>query len=142
MNKIITFLILIIVLLIAGIVYLTRSETGLEKKPEEPQGGVVTEEVTQPESTKETISPKIPLEANFSKTGEIVNNEEGLIFLYGEPGNPAATVKLTFTDTSLCDFGEGKKLCDATKLEDGTRVKIDGNKKNGELEVIEIEKQD
>lgn len=135
MNKIITFLILIIVLLIAGIVY--GSKQGKQ------QDRVVTEEVTQPEpTTQETISPNIPLEANFSKTGEIVKKEEGLIFLYGEPGNPAATVKLTFTDTSLCDFGEGKKLCDAIKLEDGTRVKIDGNKKNGELEVIEIEKQD
>ena len=131
MNKIITFLILIIVLLIAGIVYLFRSTgggPGQEKQPE----GIVTSEVTQPESTtKETISPKIPLEANFSKTGEIVKNEEGLIFLYGEPGNPAVTVKLTFTNAS-----------DATNLEDGTRVKITGNKKNGELEVIEIEKQD
>lgn len=140
MNKIIIFLILFIAVLLGGIFYLIRSGTGQEKKPEK-QGGVVTEEVTQPEPTKGTISPKIPLEANFSKTGEILKKEEGLIFLYGEPGNPAATVQLIFTQTSLCDFGEGKKTCETAKLEEGTRVKINGNKKNGELEVIEIEKQ-
>lgn len=139
MNKIIAILILIIVFLIAGIVYFVSS-TGLVQKQVKPPSELVTEEITQVQPTT-NLQQKPPPEINFSKTGEIVKKETGFILLYGEPGNPAATVQLIFTPNSLCDLGEGKKLCETAKFEDGIRVKIDGNRKNNEVEVVEIEKE-
>jgi hypothetical protein len=60
--------------------------------------------------------------------------------LYEKPGNPAISVKLVFTKSSLCDLGKGKMVCDKNKLNNGDQAKIEGNRKNQEVTVINLTK--
>lgn len=91
-----------------------------------------------------TIPPKTP-EINFTETGNLLNwdsQTESYIddwtLLYEKPGNPAISVKLVFNDGSLCDFGEGIKVCDKSKLNNGDRAMVEGSRNNGEVTVINL----
>jgi len=97
-------------------------------------------------SGQPTAAPKI-LKVNFTETGNILNWDsqtesylEDWILLYEKPGNPAISVNLVFNEASFCDLSEGRKVCDKSKLNNGDRAKIEGNKNNGEVTVINLTK--
>ncbi|MFH1566122.1 MAG: hypothetical protein ABIB98_02920 [bacterium] len=97
-------------------------------------------------SAQPVATPKT-LEINFTETGEIINWDsrtesytENWTLLYAKPGNPAISVKLIFNETSLCDLGEGGKVCDESKFNNGDRARVEGNKNNGEVTVITLTK--
>ena len=80
--------------------------------------------------------------ADFNEVGNIVRNNpgypEGVWFLvYEEPGSPALSKALSFTDDSLCIKEEGF-ICDPDELEEGERVEIEGVDKEGEVEVMTL----
>lgn len=88
---------------------------------------------------RETIRIPIPSPTpkiysfNFSETGYISDydtlekEETGeWFFLYENPGIPIIKVKLEFTKKSICDFAQGEKTCDTSKLISGTKIKIEG----------------
>jgi len=88
---------------------------------------------------------KEPLEINFTETGNILNWDsrsesytENWTLLYEKPGNPAISVKLVFNEASFCDLGEGRQICDKNKLNNGDRAKVEGNRNNEEVVVINL----
>lgn len=92
------------------------------------------------------VAPKT-LEINFSETGNLLNWDsqtetytENWTLLYEKPGNPAISVDLVFNEASFCDLGEEKKLCDKSKLNNGDRAQVEGNKNNKEVMVINLKK--
>lgn len=92
------------------------------------------------------VSPKTP-EINFTETGELLNWDsrtesylDEWTLLYAKPGNPAISVRLIFNEESLCDFGEGMKVCDKSKFNNGDRVMVKGSRKNDEITVINLTK--
>jgi hypothetical protein len=87
------------------------------------------------------------LETNFTETGNILNWDsrtesytEDWTLLYEKPGNPAISVKLVFNEASLCDLGEGAKVCNKSEFNNGDRAKVEGNRNNGEVIVISLSK--
>lgn len=87
------------------------------------------------------------LEINFTETGNILNWDsqtesytENWTLLYEKPGNPAISVKLVFDKNSICELGEGEKVCDKSELNNGDRAKVEGNKSNNEVVVIKLKK--
>lgn len=97
-------------------------------------------------STQPTVALKT-LEINFTETGNILNWDsqtesytEDWTLLYEKPGNPAISVKLVFNEASLCDLGEGEKVCDKSEFNNGDRAKVEGNRNNGEVTVINLTK--
>ncbi len=94
-------------------------------------------------SESPTAEPQQALEVNFTETGNVLNWDsqtesytEDWTLLYEKPGNPAISVKLVFDENSLCD-GE---VCDTSKLNNGDRVKVEGNRSGGEVTVISLTK--
>lgn len=90
---------------------------------------------------------KPPLEVNFSETGNILNWDsqtesytDEWTLLYEKPGNPAIPVKLKFDKNSLCNLGEEEEPCDKSKLNNGDRAKVEGNKIDDTVTVIKLEK--
>ncbi|MBS3902833.1 MAG: hypothetical protein KGZ30_00440 [Anaplasmataceae bacterium] len=79
---------------------------------------------------------------NFSKLGYVSDREpenfnEGLYFVYEEPGAPALSVKLVFDEKSYCTFGEQSILCMALSVTidtatEGRRMSLEGTKE-GEM---------
>jgi len=71
-------------------------------------------------------------EINFTKTGNLVDKstelEENWTLLYEEPGKPALSVFLDFTQNSICAVGNETILCWDTELVGGERVTIEGQK--------------
>jgi hypothetical protein len=91
--------------------------------------------------------PKEPATINFSQSGNVLNWDsrtesytEDWTLLYEEPGNPALSVKLVFDENSRCDVGEGEEVYDRSKLNNGDRAKIEGNKSDGEVTVVTLKK--
>jgi hypothetical protein len=98
----------------------------------------------EPSASEEpTTEPQQALEINFTETGNILNWDsqtesytEDWTLLYEKPGNPAISVKLVFDENSLCD-GE---VCDTSKLNNGDRAKVEGNRSGDEVTVINLAK--
>jgi hypothetical protein len=98
------------------------------------------------------ISSPVPtttptLEVNFTETGNILNWDsqtesytEDWTLLYEKPGNPAISVKLLFNEASLCNLGEGEKVCDKSELSNGDRAKVEGSRSNNKVVVIKLKK--
>lgn len=77
---------------------------------------------------------------NFSKTGNIVINNPGYPenvwhIIYEEPGKPAITKALQFTNNSICFKDTTESECNPDSLETGTRVELKGFEKEDEIEV-------
>jgi len=91
--------------------------------------------------------PKEPLKVDFSRTGVVLNWDaetesyvEDWIFLYEELGAPALNVELVFDENSICDMGEGEKVCDESQLNNGDTVSIEGNRDDKKVMVIRLKK--
>jgi hypothetical protein len=71
-------------------------------------------------------------EINFTKTGNLVDKstelEENWVLIYEEPGKPALSVSLDFTQNSICAAGNETGLCWDTELVGGERITIGGIK--------------
>lgn len=81
---------------------------------------------------------------NFIKTGNIVINNPGYPenvwhIIYEEPGKPAITKALQFTNNSICFIDTSESNCNPDSLETGTRVELKGFEKGDEIEVINLE---
>ena len=88
-----------------------------------------------------------PVEINFSHEGETINWDsrtekytEDWILLWGKPGNPAVTTKLIFNAGSQCNLGQGYQLCRKDKLNNGERVRVEGQGNETEVIVVKLEK--
>jgi len=97
-------------------------------------GGVLSEPVEEGEvvpTSKVVLDAK---DADFNEEGNLTGDE----LVYEKPGRPAIKVKLVFNSTSWCE--DKPCLIGATpsmigRYEDGTRVKISGEK---EEEVVKV----
>jgi hypothetical protein len=74
---------------------------------------------------------------NFSQTGNLVKQGGKFVLVYDQPGNPAATVNLVFTSSSVCDFEKGG-FCDERLFGQGERVRVDGNREGDTVTVVGI----
>lgn len=63
---------------------------------------------------------------------------ENWTFLYKEPDKLAVIAYLTFNFRSQCDLGRGEQICNTEKLENGLKVKIEGNKNGSNLTVLKL----
>ena len=95
-------------------------------------------------STQPTTSSQ-NLEINFTETGYISNwnsqtesSTKNWALLYEKPGNPVISIELVFNEASLCDLGKGEKVCDKSKFTNDDRTKIEGNKNEGKVTVINL----
>lgn len=89
----------------------------------------------------EKCVPKEEGQGNFEQQGNLISQQgKRWILIYEEPGKPALTVKLSFTQSSVCDLQQGKKPCSEYDKygESGDRVKVVGEKKNGTVEVKKL----
>jgi len=72
------------------------------------------------------------VEINFTKTGNLADRstdlEENWVLIYEEPGKPALSVSLDFTEDSTCVTGNETVLCWDTELVNGERATIEGQK--------------
>jgi len=96
----------------------------------------------------EVAEDEAVLPQNFSETGGLTDwdaNAEkqtgNWVLLYDKPGQLALTVKLTFDNESICDFGSGEEKCDFSKFELGMFAKVEGYEKDGTVTVVKITKQ-
>jgi len=62
---------------------------------------------------------------DFFKIGNLVSSPDGWRLLYEEPGKPALSVDLIFSDKSSC-VGIGPTVCDTSVFTPGTRVAMEG----------------
>lgn len=99
------------------------------------------------EAGEPTPEPTQTLEVNFSQAGNILNWDsqtesytDEWTFLYEKPGNPAISLKLVFSQSSLCNIGEGEKVCDKGELNNGDRVELEGSRVGDKVTVIKLEK--
>jgi len=76
--------------------------------------------------------------ADFEKQGNIVNQNGQWIFVYEEPGAPALTVVLNFTDESICEFNGQEGECNSDNLSNGMRAKVEGRKVDDQLTVTNL----
>lgn len=90
-----------------------------------------------------TAEPQQALEVNFTETGNILNWDsqtesyiEDWTLLYEKSGNPAISVKLVFDENSFC----GEEVCDTSKLNNGDRAKVEGNRSGGEVIIVKLTK--
>ena len=84
---------------------------------------------------------------DFSKTGNIIKNNPGLkgnvwYLVYEEPGSPALNAELIFDQASQCIIDGKTNPCSSVSLENGERVKIDGQEKDTGVLVTTLTKQD
>lgn len=89
----------------------------------------------------DAVSTKDQLD--FKEIGNIVRDNpgypEGVWFLvYEEPGSPAVSKALLFTDESLCVKDEQKFICDPEGFENGERLEVEGLKEDNEVKVITL----
>jgi hypothetical protein len=82
---------------------------------------------TEVESNQET-SPS-PVELDFEKEGNIVQQDGKWILVYEEPGAPALTAVLEFNENGSFDFKNFKQ---------GMRVKVTGEKTDNKVEVSQL----
>lgn len=144
MNKrgpvpIITFGI-VAVLLVIGV--------GCLPKEGSREAGVPTEETREAKPTpKLTPEPTQALTINFSQAGNILNWDsqtetyaDEWTLLHEKPGNPALSVNLIFNENSICDVGQGEKVCNKGELNNGDRVELEGNRVGDTVTVIRLKK--
>jgi hypothetical protein len=82
-----------------------------------------------------------PVKVNFTKTGNIVGSkEQGFGFIYEEPGKPALSASLKFTNGSICNSGVGFVSCDRATWTAGDRVTVEGNKSGDTVTVLRLYK--
>ncbi len=80
-------------------------------------------------STPETI--------NFMKIGNMTRDDFGVWkLIYEKPGAPALSVKLVFSEKSVCKNGEETVLCESF-LNIGDRVKVEGLA-DSKMEKVEV----
>lgn len=94
-----------------------------------------------------SVSPNETV-GNFSRMGVITMNNPGQkedvpYLIYEEPGAPALSVELVFTETSMCETSVGERsACNAegmtTDVFVGERVRIEGVETNGTVSVLEL----
>lgn len=82
----------------------------------------------------------VVISRHFSETGNLVKNNPGMekntwYLLYDKPGGPASSIKLSFSQNSLCELSIKEEVCQISKLRLGERVKIIGNLKGGAVNV-------
>jgi hypothetical protein len=76
--------------------------------------------------------------ADFEDRGNIINQNGQWIFVYEEPGAPALTVVLNFTDNSLCQFNSEASKCNLDELSNGMRIQVEGRKVDDQLTVTSL----
>ena len=72
-------------------------------------------------------------EVDFVKAGNLTAAGAGWRLVYEEPGNPALTTALIFSDESRC----GADICEISSFEAGDRVSVEGLK-TGEGNVLVV----
>ena len=93
---------------------------------------------------KEEMATIIPApNPDFITDGHLQVRDEGeetenWVFLYEEPGRPAAVAYLTFNFRSKCDFGKGEQICNTKKFENGMYVHLEGIKSGSDVKVIKL----
>lgn len=119
----------------------------LQKIGQEPKAPAV-EETEKPGATLGP-APKteLPPEVNFSESGNILNWDaqtesftDEWTFLYEKPGDPALSVNLVFDGNSVCAVDKGEGPCDQTKLNNGDRVELWGNKVGDQVTVVRLKR--
>lgn len=104
----------------------------------EERNDIRVEHVLKQEN-KDINSIQNPLpRGNFSKVGNLTQSGNAWTLVYEEPGSPALTSVLIFTNQSICVFFEEKMPCDTSKLKVGDRVQIEGNKEANQIEVFKL----
>jgi len=83
------------------------------------------------------------VETNFSQTGNLARNNPGMekntwYLLYEEPGQPAISAKLIFSDTSACQLSAKEVKCQSAKLYIGQKVTVFGKFNSGNVAVDKI----
>lgn len=138
-------IILVLVGLIAaglGVYYLYSS--GKIKLSRSPSDLSKSDLFKTTKEVREIMATVVPTQAaDFVKDGDLRPRGEGSeneswILLYGEPGNPAATVLLDFNFRSMCDFGSGEGICNTKKFNLGMRVHVEGQRNGNLLKVIKL----
>ncbi len=127
-NGLLIFLIVLILGLGLAMRFFSNQEGGLPV----PELGEVT--VTPVETDLD--NPDVF--ADFEDQGNIVEQNGQWIFVYEEPGAPALTAVLNFTDNSLCQFDGNLEECDLTRLNNGMRVKVEGRRVDDQLTVTKL----
>jgi len=111
---------------------------GPEANVEKPEWMKTTKEA------KEEMATIIPApNPDFITDGHLQVRDEGeetenWVFLYEEPGRPAAVAYLTFNFRSKCDFGKGEQICNTKKFENGMYVHLEGIKSGSDVKVIKL----
>ena len=85
------------------------------------------------EDSDDNTSSITPPAINFIKEGNLT---EGPKLLYEEPGNPALSVNLIYTNTTTCTHGFA--ICDPRFLDIGSRMQITGIKSGNDVTVYHI----
>ena len=81
-------------------------------------------------------------ESSFSISGVLIGdgNPWNLIYDDAATGSAAATLELVFTDSSLCDFGQGDTSCTPMYYEFGTGIEVTGQKDGSKLIVPRVKR--
>jgi len=81
-------------------------------------------------------------ESDFSIEGILIGDGNPWTIIYDDPvtGSPAATLELVFTDSSLCDFGQGDTSCFPMYFEVGTGIQATGQKDGSKLTISQIDR--
>ncbi len=81
-------------------------------------------------------------ESGFSISGVLIGDGNPWTLIYDDAatGAPAATFELIFTDSSLCDFGQGETSCTPMYYEVGTGIEVTGQKDGSKLIVSHVKR--
>lgn len=158
--------IVVFVAVIIGVTYAVFRFAGQKavKSPTDSESVTKKDEILQQptliEESEKSIEPKDSeavsedtpktgksLPVNFSETGVILDwdaekeiNTGDWKFLYDKPGALALTVKIKLDEGSLCDMGQGEKICEKNEFVNGTTVMLEGNKVDDEVTVLKMSK--
>lgn len=81
---------------------------------------------------------------NFHVTGTLVRNNPGLkpdvwYIIYEQPGTPALSLELRFTDTSICLLSGMQTDCQTISVKNGRRAEVWGIKEENMLTATRLE---
>jgi hypothetical protein len=79
---------------------------------------------------------------NFSRSGNLVERDGNWTLVYEEPGKPALTARLQFSDQSKCFTNNNEKIaCEPGSWEEGSKVEVSGTETNGIVKVNNLIKK-